>query len=472
MNRKTATLLTTLVLSLLLPLILCAQPSKRLRTLVLTDIENEPDDAQSLVRFLTYANQWDIEGIVATTSIHQKNKIADWRIHEILTAYQKVQPNLLKHEKGYPSYEELKAKTKKGLPVYGMEGVGKGKDSEGSDWVVQALEKNDDRPVWVQVWGGANCLAQALWKIRHTKTPAEAEKIYQKVRVYTINDQDDTGPWIRKNFPSIFYICSPGGNGGANGYHYGTWAGISGDTFHGRFVGGNRHVISKEWIRENIQQGHGPLGAEYPDVAYLMEGDTPSFLHLIPNGLNDPEHPDQGGWGGRYEFYTPRTQKWFFEPETRPFWSNAVDEFLSPVDNKHHTSNHVTVWRWREEFQNDFAARMDWCAKTYKQANHPPVPALSHAGNLTVKAGQEATLSAGGSTDPDGNALSYAWFHYPEPGSYKGKIKVENANAMTASFQAPGVGDPQTAHFILKVTDNGSPALTRYKRVIVSIMPE
>ena len=459
--------------TMLCQLLLLAQPAEKWRTMVLTDIENEPDDAESLVRFLTYANQWDIEGIIATTSYWKKNSIADWRIHEILEAYQKVQPNLLKHEKGYPTYEALKAKVKPGLPEYGMEGVGKGKDSEGSEWIIQALEKEDERPLWIQVWGGANCLAQALWKIKQTKAPAEAEKLYQKVRVYTISDQDDAGPWIRKTFPHIFYICSPGyEHDGAGGYHYATWPGISGDTFHGRFSGANREVVSKEWIRENIQEGHGPLGAEYPDVEYLMEGDTPSFLYIIPNGLSDPEHPNYGGWGGRYELYTPYTQKWFFEPETRPFWTNAVDEYYSTVDHQHHTSNHVTIWRWREDFQNDFAARMDWCTKNYEAANHAPIPALTHDENLEVTAGDEITLDATASTDPDGNTLRYEWFHYREPGTFKGQLEIDNAKEKTVKIPAPAVDYPQTAHFILKVTDNGTPALTRYKRVIVSILPK
>ena len=161
---------------------LYSQPEQRMRTLVLTDIENEPDDAQSLVRLLTYANQWDIEGLIATTSFWKKKSIADWRIYEILEAYQKVQPNLARHEAGYPTYEEMKALVKKGLPVYGMEGVGEGKDSEGSDWIIKVLEKEDERPVWVQIWGGSNCLAQALWKIRHTKSPAEAAILYKKLR--------------------------------------------------------------------------------------------------------------------------------------------------------------------------------------------------------------------------------------------------------------------------------------------------
>jgi hypothetical protein len=187
-----------------IPALAFAQPANKTRVVVLTDIEADPDDAQSMVRFLLYSNQWDVEGLIATTSIHQKTRVAPESIDKILLAYDKVQPNLLKHEKGYLTYEQLKPKVKKGLPVYGMEGVGEGKDSQGSDWIVQVLSKPDERPVWFCVWGGPNTLAQALWKIRATKPAAEAEKIYKKIRVYTISDQDDSGPWIRKTFPDVF----------------------------------------------------------------------------------------------------------------------------------------------------------------------------------------------------------------------------------------------------------------------------
>ena len=77
-------------------------PSQKHRVLVLTDIENEPDDAMSMVRFLTYANQWDVEGLLATTSTHLRNKTAAWRIRQIVRAYGQVRNNLLLHEKGYP----------------------------------------------------------------------------------------------------------------------------------------------------------------------------------------------------------------------------------------------------------------------------------------------------------------------------------------------------------------------------------
>jgi len=449
-----------------------AQPEGKWRTLVLTDIENEPDDAMSMVRFLSYANVWDIEGIIATTSFWQKDKIADWRIYEILDGYRQVQPNLLKHEKGYPSYEEMRSLVKKGLPVYGMNGVGEGNDSEGSDWIISVLEKDDTRPVWIQVWGGVNCLAQALWKIQQTRPPSEAERLYSKVRVYTISDQDDSGPWIRRTFPGIFYICSPGyQHDGADGYHYATWPGISGDAFHGRFHGADKELVSHDWIRENIQEGHGPLGAEYPDVAYLMEGDSPSFMYLIPNGLSEPEHPDYGSWGGRYDYYTPRTRKWFFEPETRPFWSDTQDEYISRVDNLSYTDNKVTIWRWREAYQNDFAARMDWCIMDYKEANHPPMVTLDHPSDLIVTEGETVTLNAASSSDPDGGGLSFEWMQYREPGTYKDQINIDQANAVQAGFTAPDVSRPETLHIILIVTDDGTPALTRYVRIIVSVLP-
>ena len=74
---------------------MASESYEKKRVIVLTDIENEPDDAMSLVRFLTYSNQWDVEGLIATTSVHQKRELATWRIKEIVEAYGKVQPNLL-----------------------------------------------------------------------------------------------------------------------------------------------------------------------------------------------------------------------------------------------------------------------------------------------------------------------------------------------------------------------------------------
>ena len=443
------------------------------RVLVLTDIENEPDDAQSLVRFLTYANQFDIEGLVATTSVHQPDTTAAWRIREIVEAYGEVRGNLLLHEPGYPPADSLLTLVLEGQPTYGLAAVGAGKDSPGSNAIIRAVDRADERPLWVLAWGGPNTLAQALWAVRETRSPEEVGRFVSRLRVYTISDQDDTGPWLRASFPGLFYIASPGMHAGG-AYHFGTWSGISGDRFHGRFVGGEFGIVDNPWLDEHVRS-KGPLGAQYPDTEYLMEGDTPSFLYLLPNGLGTPERPDWGSWGGRYELYTPRTRKWLLQPESRPFWTDAEDEILG-VDGNWHTGNQATIWRWRSAYQNDFAARMDWTIRSYADANHPPVPRLPHPEHLTARPGEKVSLSAMGSTDPDGDALSYEWIYYDEAGTFATSntrtATIEGADAVTASLTVPPRAfRTGTMHVILAVTDGGSPRLTRYRRVIVTVLP-
>ncbi|MBE2215637.1 MAG: DUF1593 domain-containing protein [Opitutaceae bacterium] len=463
-------------IALLLPLGAVGSPH---RLIVLTDMGADPDDQQSLVRLLLYANQIDIEGLVATTSCWQQNRIRPEFISSILDAYSRVQPNLLKHETGYPTADQLRARTKKGRPEYGMSGVGDGKDSEGSDWIIRTLEKDDDRPVWISVWGGANTLAQALFTIDRTRPREEARRLIAKLRVYTISDQDDSGAWMRRKFPDLFYIVTPG-----DAYGYATWIAIN-NTYEGI----DNTTISNPWLAQHIQQGHGPLGAAYPDVAWGMEGDTPAYLGLIPNGLNAPEHPDWGGWGGRYELATPAFDTIkddgsivVPEPETRPIWTNTSDTYTPYLAEPYKravkpggrtfTGNHVTLWRWRDDFQHDFAARMDWTTKAYAEANHPPVPVLDHPAEVTVKSGQGFGLSADASTDPDGGSLSFLWFVYPEAGTCRQPVKIEGAeNASGAWFIAPKVDEPETLHVILRLTDKGTPALSRYQRVVVTVKP-
>lgn len=451
-----------------------AQNSEKPRVLVLTDIENEPDDAQSMVRFLLYSNMFDVEGLVATTSTHLRDKTAEWRIEEIVTAYGKVRNNLLLHEKDYPTEAYLKSVTKKGIPKYGMEGVGEGMDSEGSDWLIQVVDKDDPRPVWVSVWGGPNVLAQALYKVRKTRTSGQLDEFVSKIRVYTISDQDNSASRIRKEFPNLFYIVSPGGN-----YRNATWSGISGEPWYHFASGADTSIVRNPWLRVNIIEHHGPLGAEYPLVEYAMEGDTPSFLGLINNGLNVPERPDYGGWGGRYELYTPRFLPYknsdIIEPETRPVWTDVVDE-VTGKDGRIYIDNHATIWRWRDAYQNDFAARMDWCTQPLKKANHPPLVQLEGSGEIVVKVGEWVTLDASKSSDPDNHKLTFNWIHYPEPGTFWDwrPLVMEGVNSAKLKFRIhPDVKlvKPQTTHLILEVTDDGTPALTRYQRVIVNIMP-
>lgn len=472
------------ILSLFISLmfnILNSQVTSKNRVIVLTDIEADPDDTQSLVRLLLYSNDIDIEGIIATTSCWLTNKIHPESINKVIKAYEKVHPNLLLHHLEYPRSTALFPIVKQGLPIYGMKGVGDGMDSEGSEWIIKALEKDDKRPLWISTWGGVNTLAQALYKIEKTKSKKESKRLISKLRVYTISDQDDSGIWIRNNFPELFYIVSPGDD-----YASATWTGISESSVEGI----DHTIISNRWITQNIQQDHGPLGAVYPDVAWSMEGDTPAFLSLIPNGLNNAENPDWGGWGGRYEYYLPDFSKVkeghsivTIKPETRSIWTNATDTYFPYRPNKYgrsikqaskaYTGYKPTIWRWRTEFQNDFAARMDWCTMSFKEANHAPLPMLSHPDKLTVKAGETFTLDAFESSDPDGDSLSFHWFNYQEAGTYTKNIEANGPNNVHIThFTAPKVEKEETVHFILKLTDKGEPPLSSYKRVLVTILPE
>lgn len=434
-------------------------PAERPRVIVLSDIGNEPDDSESLVRFLLYTDSFDVEGLIATTSVWQRDKVQPQLMRERIDAYEKVRPNLLRHSGNYPTADALRAVLRSGQPSYGMAGVGKGKDSEASRLIVRSVDRADTRPVWVLLWGGAVDLAQALWHVRATRTPAQVEAFLGKLRVYSISDQDDAGPWARQNFPSLFWIASVHGWGQ---YNMATWAGISSDRRNAE-QWPDRDMVGDAWLEANIRRG--PLGGLYPLPAFIMEGDTPSFLYLIPNGLNDPERPDFGGWGGRYMHAAP----------SGGLFSDVKDSFTR--DGRAWSGNQATIYRWRAAFQNDFAARMAWSVDT--KANHAPVVVAQGTAGLApvrikARAGETVTLDAAGTRDPDGDVLDYRWLQYREVGGIPGQPAVEIADAANAraSFVAPTVKTPTELHLILEVRDSGAPPITRYRRVIVEVSPQ
>jgi hypothetical protein len=424
------------------------------RVVITTDIGNEPDDSESMVRLLSYANELDVEAIVATTSTWLKDRVLPEMIRERIRAYGLVRNALLAHAPGFPTAESLLACVHTALPVFGMAGVGAGKDSDGSNALIAAADRDDPRPLWVSVWGGANALAQALWKVKQTRGAAELAAFVRKLRVYTISDQDDAGPWIRKTFPDLFYIVSPSSPTSNQGYAAATWTGFSGDKLYG-FRGPDPALVSNDWVAAHVR-GHGPLGDLYPSIAYAMEGDTPSWLYLVPNGLGVPERPDWGGWGGRYV--------------RRDFWTDAADS-VKGTDGNSYTQPQATIWRWREAYQNDFQARMDWQVKPYAAANHPPVVAVDGPRERTVRAGERVTLDARASRDPDGQALEFAWTTYREAGSYQGVVAIDSAGTAQASLVAPLVTDARTLHVVLDVRDAGTPRLHRYARVVLTVTP-
>jgi hypothetical protein len=452
--------------------------AEKQRVVVLTDISNEPDDEESMVRFLVYANEYDVEGLIATTSTWLRGRTREDLIRRQIEAYGQVRENLSRHARGYPTKEQLLAVTFTGQTNYGMSAVGEGKSTAGSRHLLVATDKADPRPLWVSVWGGANTLAQALDDARRERSPEDLASLVARLRVYTISDQDDAGPWLRREFPGLFYIVSPSTTDSME-YWRATWTGISGDRQYGNGPFHKFLLVDNPWLEENVINNHGPLGALYPKLAFIMEGDTPSYLGLIDNGLGWADSPVYGGWGGRYLLYKAYG-------ETRPIWTNNRDsrDTVTAENGQTQCTDQATIWRWREHFQHDFAARMDWCvAHDYKRANHNPIAVLNgdetkRVIQLEAKAGATVTLSAAGSKDPDGDAVAWTWFVYREAGGFRGDVALDATNGATTTFVIPPAGPSgpsgprnPTIHVILTVQDNGAPSLVAYRRAVVGVGP-
>jgi hypothetical protein len=462
------------------------------RLFVLSDIGNEPDDQMSLTRLLLYSNAVDIEGLVATTSTWQRNKVSPEIMHQVLSNYGKIRLNLTKHAKGFPTLDYLSRFVKAGQPAYGMAAVGSGKMTPGAQLLIEAVDRNDPRPLYISIWGGANTLAQALWHIRETRSPEEVETFVAKLRIYSISDQDDAGPWMRREFRELFYIVSPSSEDGEE-YSSATWTGISGDKFYRNAPGADFTTVSNTWLDEHVRS-KGFLGETYPHYIFIMEGDTPAFFSLLDNGLASYRNPGWGGWGGRYIFRQP-------SGESRPIWTQGGDCFpgrpnsrdaVVGVDGQSYTSDQATIWRWRKAFQHDFAARMDWTMQEFRDANHNPIVVVNGDTTkepifITARVGAPVTLSAAGSRDPDGDKIAYSWFYYQEAASAISKpaspeeiigkrgedqldvlptVRIENTDSEEAIAVTQSAG---VAHIIVAVEDDGVPSLTSYRRVILEI---
>ena len=428
----------------------------RLRVVVETDIGGDADDQASLVRFLLYSNEWDVEAIIADRSAAAFHRDAardhrglradnGWELAErYIEAYGKVYENLVHHKADYPRPKELLDRT---VP-------GHDDTNAGVQRIIQVADRDDPRPIWYGNWGSnsgsTSNLRRAFDLVKRTRRPAEYEAFVHKFRICTL---DGRGPTRQGHDDTVLLHIETG------------YPELDGRRWYHRFRPLTEHAGGCD-VRRDIQDDHGPLGELYTTP---KEGDSWTFVYLIPTGLNEPLAPTWGSWAGRYG---PRGDDPANNNGPRGeafYWANLVDAWNGG------TSRDNTVLRWASALQNDFRARLDWCvAPRFEDANHEPLPRCQGDSSrrvlrIDLPVGRRLDLDAEGTTDPDGDHLTYRWFVYREPGTYPGRLTIEHSDSPNATLDIPTDASGKSIHVILEVTDDGQPPLTRYRRVVVAI---
>ena len=476
------------------------------RTVVTTDMEQ--DDYASLIRYLLYTNELDTEGIVYTSGRFHwagdgKGTLfflpgreyttpqTSWRwtgtrtIQDLaLKAYAEVYPNLRAHDRGYPT----PART-----------CSQGEDRQHRLRELDGPRHAGVRPhqerccstttagrCYLQAWGGTNTIARALKSIEDQyagtpRWPRIEEKVSRKAVILASGFQDETyAQYIAPNWPQIRVENLQAG--------YGTWGYNCNFGGRGNVRGlpADRRYFQGAWIKANIQIG--PLGSLYrswldgqampgdqldifgdpvkaptgwcPPLSpydFLSEGDNVAFLPLLDTGIQAPENPALGGWGGRSTQVTAVPDLWTLAPTEKDATGADVNQYTS--------------LRWAGAGQNDFAARMQWTlTPRYRAANHEPRVGVASRRTVKVGAGQTVRLR-GFAVDPDGDRVRLDWWQYGEEGTYPGKVTIAAPERARTTVTVPADAQPgQTISLILQGTDDGDFPLTRYARIILKVV--
>lgn len=480
--------------------------TQRPRCIITQDAE--VDDMNSLIHVLLYSNEADIQGIVQSSSKFHWKGVAgqkeekytkpyrwpgtEW-MQKYLNAYQKVYPNLKKHDKSYPAPAYLKSVTKVGNIGYKGE---MDSATEGSELIKKTILDNDERTLYLLAWGGTNTISRALKDIekeyKGTKQwDAIRKKIINKVVIPACGEQDETySEYIAEEWPEIkFMSCSQ-----MSSYAY-MWRTQPEDS--------SKKTLYADFMLKNLIRKHGALldnyvtwgdgtyldGEEpgsqfgtnedlldnldwwggfnpvqkYQRYDFLSEGDSPTFFMLFDTGLRTLEDITNGGFSGRYA----RADKKNSKGQEVNYWSPVADAY---VKEDRSTMKVESSWKYIDDIQNDFAARADWCiVNDYAKANHAPKVSVTEGTDIKASAGETLKLHAI-ATDPDDDYVTVSWSEYTDASTTETALTLKGAASDTISFKIPEDAKAgQKIHLIVQAQDDGEHTLTHYQQVIITI---
>ncbi len=439
------------------------------RLVVMTDIGDcnvEPDDMESAIHLMAYADMFEIEAVMTTVGWNCDPYPEEWTkyLTMVVDAYGKDVENLMKRsgqtsflslgkENGrqrigyWPSVNYIRSRCMAGSHKAGIGVIGKDNDSEGSEFLIRLADEDDNRPIWVAAWGSGNTLAQAIWKVSQTRTREQLKAFLHKFRIYTITDQDmvyamranraySSHQWLRREFSDDLKFI----------WDEGTWQ-LQCD------------LGKQNWQKHRtFIQGKGELGRIYPNYKWGVEGDTPSFLYVLPNGLSDPEDPTQAGWAGCHQ------------------WGTAPDNVTKAWTSWETRQKEITEGykrRFYPDELNDFCSRMQWAEEG--RGNTNPIVRINGRQSIKpiiirAKAGSEISLDASKSIDRDGDNLEFRWWIQEEASSIQSSaIAIREYHNGKATVKIPQDAKGCKIHVVCEVHDNGPFTLVSYARVVIEV---